>query len=226
MAGHCRYAPIRGTAISNATANPISLTPSPDMRINTPTVTLAPTLTEAPTVPPSPTPEQLGGTEAAYIFEHGSYNISIPKDISNILASPSSPEFWKQPTGIFHTDGTPVVWGEVFFIKLPTGLIRMEIPVIVRGVIEIPNPKPEIGGTLIFPVFEAPARGGSDFLVPLLQVNRYSTQPVTNIEYLNDGIPIDWASSFDHPMDWSAFSQGATFTGIGNGRDIAELLKP
>jgi hypothetical protein len=199
---------------------PLAATPTP---FSAPTETVLPT--ETPTPEPTQTPEQLGGPEVAYLWD-SNYNVlkSLPEGVTDILSHSSSPDVWKQPTGLFYSDGTPLPFGEYFFDTF-NNLTRAYIPVLVRGVIEIPDPDPAIGGTNILPVFEVPALGGSNFIIPYMQDNKGSTAGGMNISYLTNGVPLTWESSLDHPVDYTVIFAGMKFTGVYNGREIADVLQ-
>ena len=211
--------PFFPTVSPTVTTTP-TVTASP---ILTRTATPGPTIAETPTPEPTKTPEQLGGSEVAYLWDNNNVLTSLPEGVTNILSNPSSPDVWQQPTGLFYSDGTPLPWG-VFFVDT-FGPTRVNFPVLVRGVVEIPNPSAQVGGTIILPVFEVPAQGGSNFIIPYMQDNKWSTAGGMNISYLTNGIPLTWESSLDHPVDSTAFYAGMKFTGVYNGRKIADVLE-
>jgi hypothetical protein len=158
------------------------------------------------------------------LWDNGNFLTSLPEGVTDILSNPSSPDVWKQPTGLFYSDGTPLPWGK-FFVDIFPQQTRVNFPVLVRGVIEIPDPDPAIVGTVILPIFEVPAQGGSNFVIPIMHDNKWSTRGGMNISYLTNGIPPTWESSLDHPVDSTVFYAGMKFTGVYNGRKIADMLQ-
>ena len=169
--------------------------------------------------------QPLGGPEVAYMYDTNKAFTALPEGVTEILFHPSSPDVWQQPTGVFYSDGTPLPWGEFFVAQREDGHLLVFIPSLIRGVIEIPDPDPNIGGTIILPVFEIPAQGGSNFMVPYSQDNKFSTNPTKGIYTLKNGIPSNWVSSLDKPVPFTELQKGYTFTGLGNGRQMADLLK-
>jgi hypothetical protein len=205
------------TTAATATLSLPTLTP-----FTAPTET--PQTTDTPTPEPTVTPEPLGGSEVAYLWNSANHLLpSLPEGVTDILSHPSSPDVWKQPTGLFYSDGTPLPWGKFFVDTF--GPTRVNFPVLVRGVIEIPNPRVQEGGTTILPVFEVSAQGGSNFIIPYTVDNKWSTMGSMNISYLTNGIPLTWESSLDHPVDSTVFYAGMKFTGVYNSREIADVLQ-
>ena len=208
---------LSGTPIPSPT--PLAATPTP---FSVPTETVHPT--ETPTLAPTPTPESLGGAEVAYLWDsHNHLLPSLPEGVTNILKNPSTPDVWKQPTGLFYSDGTPLLWGD-FFVDT-YGPTRVNFPVLVRDVVEIPKPSSTTGETVILPIFEAPAGGGSNFIISYGTDKKIPTIGSVNISYLTNGIPPTWESSLDHPVDSEIFYAGMKFTGVYNNRKIADVLK-
>jgi|GEM_PF-5859980 len=187
------------------------------------TATPMPTITETPTPGPTATPEQLGGSEMAYMYDTGGY-IPIPEGVKSLL-TPSSPDTWKQ-TGWYFTDGTPYPWGKPIVVRSDDQPLLV-VPSFVRGVVEIPEPHADVGGKRIFVVLEVPAQGGSNFVIFNLQDNIYATRATIGISRLVDGkVPLNWAQSgWGNPISYEDLSPGYTFTGYFDGRQIADEVK-
>ncbi len=211
-------------------SSPISAVPSADMLAATSTITatLEPSITPTATLEPTATPEALGGAQVAYLWESNQELTSLPQSVIDLISSdptnvnkPIAPDFWSNyPTGLFYSDGaTPFPWGKFFVEKFGNHML-VDIPVLFRGTLEIPRPGGEI--ILLF-VFETPAAGGTNVIVSLMHDG--PNMGSVEIDHLNNGIPSSWGGTWDSPVDSSTISPGFTFTGVGNGREIANLLK-
>jgi len=184
-----------------------------------------PTSTYEPTSVPSATPaELLGGDKTSVVFaiSYGSgFVYDIPKEVQPAL-TPTTPEQWANLQMPTRADGTEIPWGKLVTIQISDSLYETVIPVLIKTVVEIPNTG-NLGGTHILPVYEIPANGGSNFIIPALQKNGYSTSPITNIRTLKEGIPADWKTG--KSLDLPTFL-GLVNPKMVNGADYgAELRK-
>ncbi len=153
---------------------------------------------------------ELGGEKTSIVFAYSDGKILIDTLPSQILPEylvPTTPEEWKSLTMPTWDDGTPISWGALFRIKVSDNDTKTILPVRIRGVVEIPNPG-GLGGTFLFPILEIPAQGGSFFVIPAIQRNRYSSDYI-DIYTMTDGIPAQWQN---HPtLDVKTFFSRSTF---------------
>lgn len=186
------------------------------------TITPFPSETPAPTATPV---ELLGGDKTSVVFaiSYGSgFVYDIPKEVQPSLI-PTTPEQWNALTMPTRADGTKVPWGELITLKVSDSVSYVVIPVLIKAVVEKKDPTPNVNGTIILPVYEIPAKGGSNFIIPWLQKNGYSTSVNNSIYTLKDGIPALWQNGTI--LDVPTYKAAVQSRAVNEGDNGAELRK-